>query len=161
MDTPKAFEGINRSDAARMREEAQRVLYYDDYSGWFYERDSKPRKCLMSYAKSGKTYVKIDGFKMLAADVVWLWHYEEWPEYPVFHKNGLTTDTRIQNLQESLPKPERRKEGYAERVQIGFKKAWQAYGADGKPIGIYKTKGLTRVPIADYDAEYYAGLDLF
>lgn len=49
-----------------------------------------------------------------------------------------------------------KKEGYAERVQIGFKTVWQAYGADGKPIGLYRTKGLTRVPIADYNA----GLDL-
>lgn len=60
-----------------------------------------------------------------------------------------------------LRKIKSKKEGYAERVQIGFKTVWQAYGADGKPIGLYRTKGLTRVPIADYNAAYDAGQDLF
>jgi len=159
MDTSKAFEGIDRSDAARMWEEAQRVLYYDDYSGWFYERNSKPRKCLMSYAKSGKAYVAIGDLKMSAAKMVWLWHHKQWPESYVYHKNGLPTDNRIENLQDGPFKA--KKEGYAEKVQLGFKSAWQAYGADGKPIGIYRTKGLARVPIADYDKAYYAGQELF
>lgn len=159
MYTPEAFDGIDMTDAQSVLAEAQRVLEYDDYTGWFYAKGVHPRKRLMGY--NAAAYVILGKKKMSAAKMVWLWHHKRWPIGRVTHKNGISTDDRIENLKESVQEQDARREGYAERVQIGFKNAWQAYGVDGKPIGIYKTKGRTRVPIADYDAEYYAGLDLF
>lgn len=49
--------------------------------------------------KEGGYFVgRILGKSYLAHRVVWALHYGEWPEIGIDHKNGNTTDNRIENL---------------------------------------------------------------
>ena len=151
MDIAKAFEGVDMDDAQSVWEVAQGVLHYDEYTGWFYEKDSQPRRRVSSFGTGyrGGTTVKLTPqFTTTGAKLVWLWHTGEWPKYPLRRANGISTDERIENLTEDL------KELTVGRVGRGL---WEAYGADGRPIGRHHTKREARAAIEAYDA----GQDLF
>lgn len=151
MDIAKAFEGVDMDDAQSVWEVAQNVLHYDEATGWFYEKDSQPRRRVSMFGRghSGGTKVKLTPrFTTTGARLVWLWHNGEWPRYPLKRKNGIATDERIWNLTEDLESLN------TKRVGRG---PWKAHGADGRYIGRHHTQREARAAIEAYDA----GLDLF
>lgn len=151
MNIAKAFEGVDMDDAQSVWEAAQGVLHYDEATGWFYAKDSQPRRRVSSFGtgyRGGTKVTLTPSFTTTGARLVWLWHNGEWPQYPLRRVNGISTDERIENLTEDLESLN------TKRVGRG---PWKAHGADGRYIGRHHTQREARAAIEAYDA----GLDLF
>lgn len=86
---------------ARLKE----LLIYNSKTGVFVWRKTKGAAKKGRIAGCGKTrdgYIRIrlDGYLYLAHRLAWFYHYGEWPEIELDHKNHVTWDNAIKNLRD-------------------------------------------------------------
>lgn len=103
--------------------------------------------CVATYQGAGGVgMVRVDGFRVLAARVVWLLHHGRWPVGKLRRKDLDRSNDRIENLIES---PTPRPKGVA---RYGAK--WQAYVRNGyvqKFLGVFATEAEAAAARAAYD----------
>lgn len=90
--------------AQRMRD----VLDYDPASGDFRWKSppwnhANLKGTIAGCAATGYTLIKIDGRKYRAHRLAWLYAKGVWPKSRLDHRDGQTTNNRIENLREATP----------------------------------------------------------
>lgn len=86
----------------------QSVVIYDPLTGVFINKiDRNPRAlkgAVAGYTNTiGYTVIQINGRKMHAHRLAWLYMTGEWPLHEVDHINRIRSDNRFQNLRQSTP----------------------------------------------------------
>lgn len=90
------------------QERLKQLLSYDPLTGVF----SRLKKCggvfKNHYAGHinvlGYVVVQVDGRKYYAHRLIWLYTHGVWPQEVIDHKNGCTSDNRLDNLREASAK---------------------------------------------------------
>lgn len=80
------------------------LLHYNPYTGIF-KWVSKPNRRIPIGSVAGveskkRIQIRIDGKVYRAHRLAWLYMYGSWPSYEIDHKNGDSTDNRIDNLRD-------------------------------------------------------------
>lgn len=90
--------------------------------------------------------IRIDGYTLQAAKVVWLLHHGEWPDSSgrISWRNGNTLDDRIENLEIKAGQASRGRERTRPKGVARYYDRWQAYVRfpDGrqKGLGTFRTQ---------------------
>lgn len=169
------FDDIDLDDGLSVWRVAQRMLRYDPNTGWIYwayvtaPKGATPEQVIYStratfYSGPGKKtgYVTLGAKRFTASRVVWLLHKKAWPQNQLRHRNGNSSDDRMENLSDQ-PKPKVKREfkrKHPKGVAPMGPNHWQAYATSHcqrKFLGRFKTQEEAIKARADYDA----GLDLF
>jgi len=168
------FDDIDLDDGLSVWRVAQRMLRYDPNTGWIYwayvtaPKGATPEQVIYStratfYSGPGKKtgYVTLGAKRFTASRVVWLLHKKAWPQNQLRHRNGNSSDDRMENLSDQ-PKPKVKREfkrKHPKGVAPLGPNHWQAYARPNggqKFLGKFKTQEEAIKARADYDA----GLDL-
>lgn len=129
------------------------ILHYDRASGelWkrfvFEARDPESldrREYVATRPRATGNYLRIDGFSLPAARVVWLLHHGEWPEGKLARRDGDLFNDRIENLYlPSRPEPVLGRPRIRPPGVSRFYDRWQASGDLGngrkKYLGRFQT----------------------
>lgn len=129
------------------------ILSYDPDTGIFRWRVSTGPRCKVGdeagvIGGPGYRYMSIDGRKVLAHRLVWLWVHGYWPSQQIDHINRIRTDNRLANLREATPLQNRWNASAKKDSTTGFKgifrkgKRWGArIMIDYRlvPLGIFDT----------------------
>jgi hypothetical protein len=148
------------------------MLKYDPPTGelwWRYVVETHPNPQYLDRGEYLATYtttqgnkrvntVRIDGFAIPAARVVWLLHHRAWPPSALLRRDGDSLNDRIENLIPRTEAPPNIKRGRERSRPIGVARRydrWQAYvrfpGGVQKTLGVFKTEAEAVAARARWD----------
>lgn len=121
--------------AERLRE----ILHYDPETGVFVWLKPRRFKCLIGQAAGykmpiGYASIMIDGKRLYAHRLAWLYMTGAWPEAQIDHRNGVRDDNRFANLRAATKAENMQNSRLRKDNQCGFqgvrwdeqRRKWQA-----------------------------------
>lgn len=148
---------------------AKEVLRYCPESGNFYHAVARRRIRIGSVAgtvcKAGYVVVSVDGTRVYAHRLAWLFTHGEWPKI-IDHINGVRTDNRIGNLRsgeqwQNMANARKRSNNTSGYKGVSFFKRDGTYMAQIKCQGEHRFLGYYRTADEAHKAYCDAAVQLF